>query len=344
MNPKRIFITGASGCIGHYITEALIQETNHELYLLVRNPEKLRFDWEARPGITILRSDLRQIERFGNLLKTMDVAILAATAWGGAQESFDINVVKTIRLMELLDPMVCEQVIYFSTASVLDQNNNLLKEAGQLGTDYIRSKYDCLKRLPKVAIAPKITTLFPTLVLGGDANKPYSHLSSGIADVVKWVDIIRWLQADGSFHFIHARDIAQVVRYLVDYPLNSDWAGDTQGTFPPQLVLGNPPMTVNRSVEEVCAYLNKKIYFRVPLSRWLANLLIVLFRIQMAPWDRFCLNYRHFTYENPVNPGTFGLSTYCPTLSDVLKISGISERRNREALRPKADEASEVRG
>ncbi|MBD0362958.1 MAG: NAD(P)-dependent oxidoreductase, partial [Coleofasciculus sp. C3-bin4] len=284
MTPKRIFLTGASGCIGHYITEALIQETDHELYLLVRNPKKLGFDYEARPGITILQGDLRQIERFGDLLKTMDAAILAATAWGGPQETFDINVVKTIRLMEFLDPYVCEQVIYFSTASILDRDNKLLKEAGQLGTDYIRSKYDCLGRLSKLAIGPKITTLFPTLVLGGDANKPYSHLSSGIADVVKWVDLIRWFKADASFHFIHARDIAQVVRYLIDYPLAHDYTEESDAPPTDRLVLGNPRLTVNQAVEEVCSYLRKRIYFRLPLSLWLADLLIILFRIQMAPW------------------------------------------------------------
>jgi nucleoside-diphosphate-sugar epimerase len=328
MNPKRIFLTGASGCIGHYIAEALIQETDHELYLLVRNPEKLGFDYEARPGITILQGDLRHIERFANLLKTMDAAILAATAWGGSQESFDINVIKTIRLMELLDPTVLGQVIYFSTASVLNRENQLLKEAGQLGTEYIRSKYDCLGRLSKLAIAPKITTLFPTLVLGGDANKPYSHLSSGITDVVKWVDVIRWFKADGSFHFIHARDIAQVVRYLIDHPLTHNLTEEANAVPSNRLVLGNRPLTVNQAVEEVCAYLGKKIYFRVPLSLWLANFFIVLFRIQMAAWDRFCLNYRHFTYQNPVNPGTFGLPTYCATFTDVLKISGIPESKH----------------
>jgi nucleoside-diphosphate-sugar epimerase len=333
MNPKRIFLTGASGCIGHYIAEALIQETNHELYLLVRNPDKLGFDYNARPGITILQADLRQIERFADLLQTMDAAILAATAWGGPQESFDINVVKTIRLMELLNPEVCQQVIYFSTASVLDQNHRLLKEAGQLGTDYIRSKYDCLKRLSKLAIAPKITALFPTLVLGGDANKPYSHVSSGIKDVVKWVDLMRWFKADASFHFIHARDIAQVVRHLIDHPLDGNLTEDPDTMPTKRLVLGNPRMSVDRAVEEVCAYLGKRIVFRIPLSPWLANILIVLFRIQMSAWDRFCLDYRHFTYQNPVNPGTFGLPMYCPTLTDVLKISGIPEVRNSRVIR-----------
>lgn len=330
MTPKRILLTGASGCIGHYIAEALIQETDHDLYFLVRNPDKLQFDWEARSGVTILQADLREIEHLGDLLKTMDAAILTATTWGGAQEVFDINVVKTIRLMELLDPYICEQVIYFSTASVLDRNNQLLKEAGQLGTEYIRSKYDCLKRLSKLAIAPKITTLFPTLVLGGDTNKPYSHLSSGIADVVNWVDLIRWFKADGSFHFIHARDIAQVVRYLIDNPPMPGLTDETGENSTERLVLGNPRVTVNQAVEDVCAYLDKKVYFRIPLSMGLANLLIVLFRIQMAAWDRFCLNYRHFTYQNPVNPETFGLPAYCATFTDVLKISGIEKRATQE--------------
>jgi len=332
MTPKRIFLTGASGCIGHYITETLITETEHELYLLVRDPDRLRFDYEARSGITIFQGDLRNISQFRNLLKTMDVAILVATAWGGAAEVFDVNVVKTIRLIELLDPRVCEQVIYFSTSSILDRNNQLLREAGQLGTDYIRSKYDCMRRLSKLPTAPKITALFPTLVLGGDENKPYSHLSSGIADVTRWADVIRWLQADASFHFIHAQDIAQVVEYLVAHPDYTEQTEQTQEEPIEQLVLGNPALTVNQAVEEGCAYLGKKIYFRLPLQRWLANILIVLFRIQMSAWDKFCLNYRHFTYQNPVNPQTFGLPTYCATFSDVLKISNVQQKGEQETI------------
>lgn len=311
----RILVTGASGCIGHYITEALIQQTQHELYLLVRNPDKLKFDYDARPGITLLQADMRDIERFGNILKTIDQAVLAATAWGGQQQVYDVNVNKTIRLLNLLNPAKCQQVLYFSTASILDSNNQLLKAAAELGTDYIRSKYDCLTRISKLAIAPRVTTLFPTLVLGGDDNKPYSHLSSGLSGVTKWVDLIRFFKADGSFHFIHGRDIAQVVLYLIEHPPEPHALR--------QFVLGNDRVMVNQAVEELCAYLDKKIYFRLELSPWLANFFIVLFRIQMAAWDRYCMEYRHFTYQNPVNPSTFGLPTYCPTFTDILKISGI---------------------
>lgn len=325
---KRILVTGASGCIGHYISEALIQETRHELYLLVRNPQKLQVDTNHRRGIHVLQGDMQNIRAFTDLLQTIDTAILAATAWGGA-DTYDINVAKTQELLSLLSPK-CQQVIYFSTASILDRNGNLLPQAGEIGTDYIRSKYDCHQQLSQRAIASKTTILFPTLVVGGDTNKPYSHLTSGLPEVTKWVDLIRFFQADGSFHFIHGRDIAQVVRYLIDHPpteKESRWRNAPAESR--SLVLGQAPLTVNQAVEEVCQYFNKKIYFRIPLTLSLANAIIALFRIQMAAWDRFCLDYRHFTYRNAVNPATFGLPNYCATLSDVLKISGIPPRKNR---------------
>jgi nucleoside-diphosphate-sugar epimerase len=311
----RIFLTGASGCIGHYLAETLIQKTNHELFLLVRNPDKLRFDYQARPGIHILQGDLYQIEELSDLIKTIEVAILAATSWGGDVEAYEINVVKMLSLIKLLDSEICQQVIYFSTASILDHNNQLLPEAGELGTNYIRTKHACYSQLSQLEIASKITTVFPTLVLGGDKNKPYSHLSGGLPEVVKLINLIRWFKADGSFHFIHARDIAQIVSYLVDNPPSE--------SSPRQFILGNKEVEVNEAVEEICAYLNKKIYFRIPLSIWLANFFIKVFNIYMEPWDRFCLNYRHFTYINPVTPATFGLKNYCSTVTDILKVAEI---------------------
>ncbi|MEC4811998.1 MAG: NAD(P)-dependent oxidoreductase [Scytonema sp. PMC 1069.18] len=315
MGQKRILVTGASGCIGHYISEALIQGTNDELYLLVRNPKKLQVDTQARPGINVVQGDMQNIEQFADLLKTIDTAVLTATAWGG-ENTFDINVSKTIELLNLLDSNKCEQVIYFSTASVLDRQNRPLKEAGELGTDYIRSKYDCLQKIPQLAIAPKVTEVFPTLVIGGDRNKPYSHITSGIPEVTKYIDIIRFLQADGSFHFIHGQDIATVIKYLIDHPPTE--------YEPRRYVLGQTPLTVNQAIEEVCAYLGKKIYFRVSLSLALANLIIVLFRIQMAAWDKFSMNYRHFNYKNAVNPASFNLPNYCETISDILTIYGVA--------------------
>ncbi|HLP89624.1 MAG TPA: NAD(P)-dependent oxidoreductase [Nostocaceae cyanobacterium] len=311
---KRILVTGASGCIGHYISETLIQETEYELYLLVRNPQKLQIDTTTRPNIHVLQGDMLKISQFADLLATIDIAILTATGWGG-EETYTINVWKTLELLNLLNPDKCEQVIYFSTASVLDQNNQPLKKAGEIGTDYIRSKYDCLQQLNKLAIFPKITTVFPTLVLGGDNNKPYSHLTTGIPEVTKYINLVRFLKADGSFHFIHGRDIATVVKHLIENP--------PQLEAPRRLVLGQARLTANEAIEELCQYFHKRIYFRIPLSLVLANFIIAVFKIQMAAWDRFCMNYRHFTYTPVINPASFNLPNYCATMTDVLKLSGV---------------------
>lgn len=310
---KRILITGSSGCIGHYIAELLIQKTDYELFLLVRNPEKLGFDYNARPGIHIIQEDIRNFEQYKEILPTINIALLVATAWGGTEVTFDVNVHKTIQIIQSLNPQNCEQIIYFSTASILNQKNELLKEAGEIGTDYIRSKYECLEKLLTISDKlPPLRVVFPTLVLGGDKNKPYSHLTSGIPDVVKWINLIRWFQGDASFHFIHSADIAQVIYYLVNHsPISND---------PEKIVLGNAAITLNQAVEEACQYFNKPIYFRINLSLTLANFFIWLFRIQMADWDRLCLNYRHFTYQHPVNPATYNLPVYCETFTDVLKI------------------------
>ncbi|HIK55049.1 MAG TPA: NAD(P)-dependent oxidoreductase [Synechococcales cyanobacterium M55_K2018_004] len=329
MSSKRILLTGASGCIGHYIAERLIQATDHELFLLVRDPQKLKIDVEARPGVTVLQGDMRQIERFGNLLKTIHTAILTATAWGDPQMTYDVNVVKTIRLMNLLDPEVCEQVIYFSTESILDHDNKPLKEAGEIGTDYIRTKYICHQQLPKLAIAPKITTVFPTLVFGGDETKPKSHLTAGLPGVIRWLGLARFFKADASFHFVHGEDIARVVVHLTDNPPPAGAARE--------LVLGSAPITVNQAIADLCRYFNKRIYLQIPLTPALANIFIRVFRIRMAAWDRFCLNYRHFTHKDPVSPAQFGLPVYCETISDLMRASNIGPRK-KPVLRPKFEE------
>jgi nucleoside-diphosphate-sugar epimerase len=308
----KIFVTGASGCIGHYIAESLIKNTDYEVYFLVRNRQKIKFNYQERKGINILDGDLLTIEKYQQLLSSINVTILTATAWGDPEITYQTNVVKTLELLNLLNPENCQKVIYFSTASILGNDNKLLPEAGTIGTDYVKTKYQCFTQLKNLKIYDKITTVFPTLVFGGDENKPYSHLSSGLPEIVKYMTLIRWFKADGSFHFIHGQDIAKVVTYLVD--------NNTQNH---ELVLGNDPITATQTIENICQYLQKKIYFQIPLSITLANFFIKIFDVKMADWDRFCLNYRHFTYQNYVNPKTFKLPTYCGNITELMKIHNI---------------------
>jgi nucleoside-diphosphate-sugar epimerase len=323
----RIFITGASGCVGHYISETLIQNTEHELFLFLRTPSKLKLDTTVRQGIHVVVGDMQDIEQQADLLKTIDVAVLTAAGWGG-QAAFDINYTKTHALLDLLDPNLCQQVIYFSTQSVLDRHNQLLPEAGKIGTEYIMSKYQCLDKLAQEinatddaahAIAAKVTTVFPTLVFGGDETKPYSYISADLPNVGKYVGLLQWFSADASFHFIHGKDIAEVVRHLIAHPELAD-------KFDRRIVLANKQVTLDEGIAEICGYFGKKSPFRIPLSIGIANFFIKVFKIQMAEWDRFCFDYRHFASDTPVNPATFGLPTYAPTITDIFRTRGIPSK------------------
>lgn len=318
LEPINILITGASGCIGHYVVEQLLTHTPHHLYVLVRDPRKLM-------GVTdcdrfhVVVGNLKDLRSLESLLPRMDWGILMATAWGDPTETYAVNVTQTVQLIEQLLGANCQRVFYFSTASILDRSNQLLPQAGEVGTDYIRTKYECFKALERSPFADRITVFFPTLVFGGEAHKPISHLSSGLPEVLKWLWLIRFLRVDASFHFLHAYDIAQVVCGELEAERKAEREGQIPSEPLRKVVLGNPAITVQEAIEQLCQAQHLRIFWQIPLSFWLANLIIWLFRIRVAPWDRFCLTYRHFTYQNPVNPRQFQRSPYVETIADLLK-------------------------
>ncbi len=307
MEIMRVFVTGGSGCVGHYLVESLLNSTDYDLFLLVRNPQKLLFP--PHPRINLVPGSLQEISKHQALLNTIDIVISAAASWGGKAEVFATNVEGTIALFESLNPDRVRQAIYFSTASILDKNHQLLPEAATIGTDYIKSKYQALQKLENSWISDRLTVVFPTLVFGGAIDKPYSHLSGGLKEVVKYIKWMRWFKIDGTFHFIHAQDIATVITYLVkEFPPN----------LPKRLVLGNPAIRVNEAVAEACQFFHTPILWQFNLTPLVIDILIKLFQVQMAEWDRFCLAQRHFTY-NVVNPATFNLPFYYPKVTDLLR-------------------------
>jgi nucleoside-diphosphate-sugar epimerase len=311
----RILVTGASGCVGHYVSETLIENSDHELFLLVRDPAKLKVDTQVRAGIHVITGDMATIGDLAELLQTINVAVMTAAGWGG-ESAYLVNHTKTHELIGLLNPAVCQQVIYFATESILNSQNQLLPAAGQIGTDYIKSKHRCFSSLSELALADRITTVFPTLVFGGDDRKPYSFLSADLPKVTQYASLLRWLKADGSFHFIHGRDIATVVRHLVEHP-------EVAAQYDRKLVLGNELVVVEQGIREICGYLGQKVMFQIPLPATLIDPIIKIFNIKMTEWDYFCLKNRHFRHDPVINPRTFGLPSYASSLSEILCTRGI---------------------
>ncbi|MEB3261092.1 MAG: NAD(P)-dependent oxidoreductase [Cyanobacteriota bacterium] len=325
----RILITGASGCVGQYIADHLFRHTEAHLLLLLRDPEKLTAVPRSDPRITLLVGDLRELDPHAEAIASAQRVIHTATAWGDPERARAVNVVAVKRLLSLLDPDRLEQVIYFSTASILDRNLRLLQEALPHGTEYIQTKAQCLMDLEAHPLAERIVAVFPTLVFGGDLEGPHRHptsyLTAGLVEAARWLWLARWLRAEASFHFIHAADIATVCAHLATTPHQPN---PEAGQGPVRrLVLGQAPMTVNEAVAILCRW---RGVWRPPvgleLRGWLIEGLIRLLRLEVNAWDRFSIRQRHFVHDPVSPPERFGYVSFAPTLEEVLEHAWLPHR------------------
>jgi len=326
--PARILITGASGCVGQYTAAWLLEHSNAELLLWLRDPSKLTAIPHDHPRISLLVGDLRDSERFAAELSTVNRVIHTATAWGDPERAHQVNVVAVKTMLNLLDPSKLEQVVYFSTASILDRHLQPLPEALAYGTEYIQTKAQCLRDLEQHPLAEKIVAVFPTLVFGGrvDGTSPFptSYLTEGLAEASKWLWLARWLRADASFHFIHAADIAAICGSLATNPHQRN-SEPGQGPVR-RIVMGQAAIGVNEAVATLCRWRGVGRTPGIPLWPWLIEGLIKVLPIEVNAWDRFSIRQRHFIHNPVTQPEAFGLKSHGPNLETVLQDSGLPRR------------------
>ena len=328
-SPARILITGASGCVGQHIAEQLLRETDAQLLLWLRDHAKLTAVPAEHPRITLLVGDLRDPEPHRAAIASATRIIHTATAWGDPERAQQVNVVAVKQMLAATDPAVLEQVVYFSTASILNRDLELLPEAMAYGTEYIQTKAQCLGELEQHPLAKRIVAVFPTLVFGGRVDRggpfPTSYLTEGLKEGARWLWLAKWLRADASFHFIHAADIARVCVHLATSPHQAN-PEVGQGAVR-RLVLGQPAVTVNDTVKRLCRWRRSWLPpVGVDLQGWLIEGLIKLLRIEVNAWDRFSIRQRHFVHDPISPPERFGLVSHAPTLEAVFEDAGLPHR------------------
>ena len=326
--PARILITGASGCVGQYTASWLLENSDAELLLWLRDPSKLTAIDPSHPRVHLLVGDLRDSEAFAAELKTVNRVIHTATAWGDPERAQQVNVVAVKRMLSLLDPNKLQQVVYFSTASILDRHLQPLPEALAYGTEYIQTRAQCLQDLERHPLAERIVAVFPILVFGGRVDGrslfPTSYLTEGLAEASKWLWLARFLRADASFHFIHAADIAAICGALATRPHQQNRTPG-QGAVR-RIVMGQKAISVNETVATLCRWRGVARTPWIPLWAWLIEGLIRILPIEVNAWDRFSIRQRHFIHDPVTQPEAFGLKSHGPNLEAVLQDSGLSRR------------------
>jgi nucleoside-diphosphate-sugar epimerase len=302
---RKIFLTGASGCVGHYVLDELLKDARNEVYALVRYPEHFLKDHLSHPQVKFLAGGLLQLDRFKDVLFEMDYVIHLATPWGGDQ-LIPINVNATQQLWDLLNPQKIQKILYFSTASLLGPGNRVTEQAATQGTLYIRTKYQTYYLNQKHPLSDKIYTFFPTWIFGGDKTHPYSHAATGLTDLPRILKLLRYLKIDFKFHFIHAADIAQVVSYTLG------------NEMPHEIILGQKVLSLDEFVKSALKYFNIAKRPAIRISDSLIKIVAFFLGDRLSDWDHYCLKQKHFIFETTY-PEKLGLKSIAKDVPELLK-------------------------
>lgn len=128
MAKQKILITGANGFLGSNLTKYLSENSDYEVYAMVRPKGTVNFLYEfqknTRTGenlFELVEADLSDDESVQNALKGMDMVIHLAgmvTDWGEWDQFYELNVEGTARVLRGASAAGVSRVIFLSSLTV----------------------------------------------------------------------------------------------------------------------------------------------------------------------------------------------------------------------------------
>lgn len=124
----RIFVTGGTGFIGHYVARALL-ERGHELHISTRHPNKIP-SLAKNPNVKMFESSLTDFEGLKRGIEGCDACIHIALGWGETPTTMLANDTRaTISLLELAANAGCKKFIYTSSTAAMGKMRQHMTEA-----------------------------------------------------------------------------------------------------------------------------------------------------------------------------------------------------------------------
>jgi UDP-glucose 4-epimerase len=116
----KIFLTGGSGFIGHWVVKELLAQ-GHELHLLVRNPSKIP-SLKTTPGIVVIEGTLYDQTIMEKALKFADACVHIALGWGETPTTMlEKDTAVTAFLMEKAEEAGVKQFLYTSSTAAVGE-------------------------------------------------------------------------------------------------------------------------------------------------------------------------------------------------------------------------------
>jgi UDP-glucose 4-epimerase len=124
----RVFVTGGTGFIGHYVVKSLL-EKGHEVVIATRHPNKVP-SLRSHANVSFVEASLTDFEKLGAGLEGCDACIHIALGWGETPISMLMNDTRaTVNLLEMSARAGCKKFIYTSSTAAMGRMRPVMREA-----------------------------------------------------------------------------------------------------------------------------------------------------------------------------------------------------------------------
>jgi len=231
----RVFVTGGTGFIGHYVVKALL-ERGHEVVVATRHPNKVP-SLCSNPNVSFVQASLTDFEKMGEGLKGCDACIHIALGWGETPSAMLMNDTRaTVMLLEMAARAGCKKFIQTSSTAAMGRMRPSMREvtsnlpmdlygatkaAGEAFVLGFRHGYG--KNFPEVTLQRNI--IRPGYTFGNPAfpdgcSQPDRRFFE-MAQAVKEDRDIQIVKNDGT-QFIHASQQAELYMKVLESDKNEE--------------------------------------------------------------------------------------------------------------------------
>ncbi|MCF0216168.1 MAG: NAD(P)-dependent oxidoreductase [Fibrobacteraceae bacterium] len=124
----RVFVTGGTGFIGHYVVKALL-DNGHNVVIATRHPNKVP-SLCANDKVSFVKASLTDFELMEKGMAGCEACIHIALGWGDTPVSMLMNDTRaTVNLLEIAARVGCKKFIYTSSTAAMGVMRPSMREA-----------------------------------------------------------------------------------------------------------------------------------------------------------------------------------------------------------------------
>lgn len=213
-----IFLTGGTGFIGSYLVEQLVKD-GHELTCLVRPTSNIKQLVEL--GAEMVEGSVTDKESMRNAMKDVDMVMHFAAMYEigkvDEKEMYNVNVVGTQNVFDLVKELEVPKSVYCSTEEALGHQDKVITETSEHPGKFL-SYYEETKHLAHklwqqcCGEGLDTITIMPCVVLGpGDINFTGQFIINYIKGNMPAIPMPNQI-----FTFVHVKDVIDGIKLVIE--------------------------------------------------------------------------------------------------------------------------------